>query len=66
MTRPANENSHGPSTPKINKQDTSIINEKTHTAYEITKNKEKEKNPHHKENSIHSNKPNIQGNPEAL
>jgi hypothetical protein len=30
MTRPARENSHGPSTPKINKQETSIINDSTH------------------------------------
>jgi hypothetical protein len=40
---------------------------KTHTVYKITRKKEKkEKNLHHKEDSIHSNKPDILENPEAL
>jgi hypothetical protein len=44
-------NSHGPSTSKINKQETSIIKGKTHTAYKNNKEQRKE-NLHHKKTNI--------------
>jgi hypothetical protein len=42
--------SHGSSTPKINRQETNVINGQTHTAYEY--NEKRKENPHQKKDNI--------------